>query len=104
MGHYEAERKRRSSPGAIGPRTPNRTRKRRGGGLDRMSIQVTHMEKTRENPRIKNAGKAGNLTCDVGSDGLVIRNSDYGQGELDKLAGEILRAVLNKKRLLGIRR
>ena len=69
-------------------------------GTEKMRIQVTYMERTRENSKIKLAKETRELTLFLGPDAVRIERSDYDEGELSKLAEDILRAVKDKKRLL----
>jgi len=69
-------------------------------GTEKMRIQVTYMERTRENSKIKLAKKTRELRLFIGADAVRIERSDYDEGELPKLAEDILKAVKDKKRLL----
>jgi len=69
-------------------------------GTEKMRIQVTYMERTKENSKIKLAKKTRELTLFIGADAVRIERSDYDEGELPKLAEDILKAVKDKKRLL----
>lgn len=69
-------------------------------GTERMTIQVTRMERDRSNPRIKTARETKSI---VGRpDGLLFKiiRSDFIGDELDSVCAQILRAVQDKKRLL----
>jgi len=69
-------------------------------GLETMMIQVTYMERTRENPRIKIAKETKNLKCRIAGRRLSVVSSDYeGQG-LRRLAADLLQSIRDKKRLL----
>ena len=65
-----------------------------------MSIQVTYLERTREDPKIKNAKETKSLVCALDGESVRFVSSDYAERELRPLADEILRAVKNKKRLI----
>ena len=67
---------------------------------EKMKIQVTYLERTRDNPKIKNAKEVKNLVCAIGKDGIEIISSDYPEKDLKGLAAGILKAVLDKKNLL----
>jgi hypothetical protein len=69
-------------------------------GTEKMRIQVTYMERTRANSKIKLAKETRDLHVIVGKDAVRIERSDYNEGELPKLTEDILRAVKDKKRLL----
>ncbi len=71
-------------------------------GQEKMSIQVTAMEPSKENPQVKYATSSKSILCRVGKDALTIQTSDYDEPELERLASEILRAVLAKKKLLKL--
>ena len=73
-------------------------------GLEKMRIQVTTMEPSQENPQVKYATSSKSISCQVGANVVAIQNSDYAEPELEKLAAEILRAVLAKKKLLKLTR
>ena len=72
-------------------------------GTEKMRIQVTYMERTRENSKIKLAKETRELTLFLGADAVRIERSDYDEGELPKLTEDILKAVKDKKRLLRIK-
>jgi hypothetical protein len=67
---------------------------------ERMAIRVTWMKKDRRNPQARLAGTTKELTCLIGEDGVEIQSSDYTEKEIAALAPEILKAILDKKRLL----
>lgn len=69
-------------------------------GTEKMRIQVTYLERTRENSKVKLAKETRHLDVIVGGDAVRIERSDYNERELPKLAEDILRAVKDKKRLL----
>jgi len=70
------------------------------GGAEKMKIQVTYMERTKENVRIKIAKETKNIICAVAGGAVRIQHSDYIERELPKLAVEILQAIRDKKKLL----
>ena len=70
------------------------------GGVEKMRIQVTYMERTKQDRTIKYAKEVKNISCLVAADRITIQSSDYSEKEMDKLAPDILQAVLNKKKLL----
>lgn len=69
-------------------------------GTEKMRIDVTYLERTRENFRIKMAKETRHLDVIVGRDNVRIERSDYDDRELPKLTEEILAAIKDKKRLL----
>ena len=69
-------------------------------GIERMKVQVTYMERTKEDPRIKNAKETRSFVCRVDGNVLRIESSAYKDKEIGPLADEILKAVKNKKRLM----
>lgn len=69
-------------------------------GTEKMRIQVTYLERTRENSKVKLAKETRHLNVIVGEDAVRIERSDYDEGELPKLAEDVLRAIKDKKRLL----
>jgi hypothetical protein len=73
-------------------------------GRERMRLQVTTMEPSRNDPQVKYARAVKNIACVVEGDNVSIGRSDYSERELDRLAADILRAVLDKKKLLKLRR
>ncbi len=70
------------------------------GGLEKMRIQVTYMERTKEDRTIKYAKEVKNISCLVAADRIKIQSSDYNEKEMGKLAPDILQAIQNKKKLL----
>ena len=70
------------------------------GGVEKMRIQVTYLERTKQDRTIKYAKEVKNITCLVAADRIKIQSSDYSEKEMDKLAPDILQAILNKKKLL----
>jgi hypothetical protein len=70
------------------------------GGLEKIKIQVTTMERTKQDRNVKYAKDVKNISCLVAADTVQIQSSDYSEKELSKLAPDILQAILNKKKLL----
>jgi len=71
-----------------------------GGGGDRMKIQITYLERSEKDPRVKTARESKSLTCAVGRTGLRVLDSDFEDREIPRLASDILQAVKDKKRLI----
>ena len=69
-------------------------------GQEKMRLQVTYLEPTKENPQVKYAKDLKNIMCVVIGNNVTIQSSDYTERELEKLAPEILRAIQDKKKLL----
>jgi hypothetical protein len=69
-------------------------------GVERMTVQVTRMERNRNDPRIKTARETRSIVG--GPDGKLFRiaRSDFAADELESVCAQILRAVQDKKRLL----
>jgi hypothetical protein len=72
-------------------------------GLEKMKIQVTYLERTKENRNIKYAREMKNISCRIAAGGVEIQSTDYTNREMDKLVPDILQAILNKKKLLRIK-
>ena len=70
------------------------------GGVETMRIQVTYMERTKQDRTIKYAKEMKTISCIVAADRITVQSSDYSEKEMDKLAPDILQAILNKKKLL----
>lgn len=70
------------------------------GGVEKMRIQVTTMERSKQDRTIKYAKDVKNISCLVAADTVKIQSSDYSEKEMSKLVPDILRAILNKKKLL----
>jgi hypothetical protein len=66
----------------------------------RMTIQVTRLEPSRDDPRIKYARDPKTIVCRFPAAGAEVVRSDYSQAELKTLLPEVLRAVVDKKNLL----
>jgi Icc-related predicted phosphoesterase len=69
---------------------------------DKMHIQVTYLERTRDNPKVKYAKETKILACGVAGETIQVQRSDYEESELEGLTKDILKAIKNKKRLLKI--
>lgn len=67
------------------------------GDGESMSVQVTWLERSKADPRVKNARETKTLTCRVRLDDVRILSSDFPADRVGKLAEEILKAVLDKK-------
>ena len=72
-------------------------------GTEHMTIQVTYLERTKENPKIKLAKETRSIKLAVDNGGLRLERSDYDERDLARLAEDILKAVQDKKRLLKIK-
>jgi hypothetical protein len=72
-------------------------------GLEKMTIQVTYLERTKENRNVKYAREMKNISCLVAAGGVEIQSTDYTNREMDKLVPDILQAILNKKKLLKLK-
>ena len=66
----------------------------------RMLLQVTQLERSRGDRNVKYARGTRRVLCFLENGKLEVRRSDYSDAELEELADGILRAVLDKKRLL----
>jgi len=69
-------------------------------GSERMIIQVTYMERNRDNPRIKIAKETKSLKCRIAGGRLLVVSSDYEERVLRRLAADLLQSIRDKKRLL----
>ncbi len=70
-------------------------------GADRMRIQVTIMERSGNDPKIKYARGTKSFVCRVSPAGeAALLTSDYTTQELEPVLRALKRAVLDKKRLL----
>lgn len=67
---------------------------------ERLTIQVTYLQSSENNPTIKYAKKVKNILCLIGGDKIDIIKSDYDEKESIKFLPEILRAIRGKKKLL----
>jgi hypothetical protein len=66
----------------------------------RMTIQITRLEPSRDNPRVKYARDPKTIVCRFPADRVEVVQSDYSSPDLEILLKEILRAVVDKKNLL----
>jgi len=71
-------------------------------GREKMKIQVTKMRTVNLMPHVQAAGETKLLTCSISGQILTVERSDFSPDILDQLAPEILRAVLDKKKLLKL--
>jgi len=67
---------------------------------EKMKIQVTYMEPSEGNPLVKIARRTKTITCLLEGDQVSLLTSEYEEKELARTSGEILQAVLGKKKLL----
>lgn len=65
-----------------------------------MTIQITKLEPTRQNPRIRYGKEGRMIVCRLRPDRVEITRSDYRQDELKAVLEEVLKAVRDKKSLL----
>lgn len=72
-------------------------------GTNSMMIQVTYLERTKENPKVKLAKETRLIKIDIEKRIPRLERSDYDERDLPRLAEDILKAVQDKKRLLKIR-
>jgi len=70
------------------------------GGGERMRIQVTTLERSANDRKIKYARGAKNLVCRVSAGEATVLASDYEARELASVLRDLKRAILDKKRLL----
>jgi len=66
----------------------------------RMTLQVTQLERSRGDRNVKYARGTRRVLCFLENGKLEVSRSDFDDRELEELAGGILRAVLDKKKLL----
>jgi hypothetical protein len=69
-------------------------------GTERMTIQVTRMDRDRNDPRIKTARETKSIVGGLDGSLFRITRSDFAADELESVCVQILRAVQDKKRLL----
>jgi len=67
---------------------------------ERITIQVTYMQPSENNPTIKYARNVKSILCIVGAENISINKSDYDAKELKKFLPKVLRAIRGKKKLL----
>jgi hypothetical protein len=65
-----------------------------------MTIAVTALERSRNDPKVKYARGTRTLVCGLADGTASLISADGGLPAWDKTAAEVLRAVLDKKRLL----
>lgn len=70
------------------------------GGAERMRIQVTALERSTNDPKIKYARGIKNAVCRVSPGDAAVLTSDYAALELEAVLRDLKRAILDKKRLL----
>jgi len=69
-------------------------------GAERMTIQVTRMERNRNDPRIKTARETKSIIGYPDRSLFRITRSDFAADELESVCSQILRAIQDKKRLI----
>jgi hypothetical protein len=69
---------------------------------ERMKIQVTEMERSRENPRVGYARITRSVSCLVVGNTVDVQESEFEERSLERLATQILKAIQDKKKLLKI--
>jgi len=72
-------------------------------GVETMKIQVTELERSKEDRNIKYAKGVKNISCRLVANRLEVQSSDYSDREMAKLAPDILQAIRNKKKLLKLK-
>jgi hypothetical protein len=70
------------------------------GDEDRMHVQITSLERSEADRRVKRAAGSRALLCAVRDGALRLVRSDVADDEIARLAADILKAVLDKKRLI----
>ena len=70
------------------------------GSRERMTIQVTRMERSPSDPRIKTARETLTIVGAPDGPGFRIVRSDFSGDALETVCIQILRAVQDKKRLI----
>ena len=66
----------------------------------RMTIRVTRLEPSRDNPGVRYGRDPKTLVCRFAADGAEVLSSDYSASDLETLLPGIVRAVIDKKNLL----
>jgi hypothetical protein len=66
----------------------------------RMTVVVSRLEPSGDNPRVKYARDPKTVICRFGGSAVEIVRSDYPEAELEKLLPSVLKAVVDKKALL----
>ncbi len=67
----------------------------------RMTLQVTHLEPSPGNPRIKNSTWSKTLICVLEGDRVEIERSEFEEKDLPPVLAGVLKAITDKKRLMG---
>jgi hypothetical protein len=67
---------------------------------ERITIQVTYLQRSENNPTIKYAKNVRSISCLYGGDKIDIVKSDYDKKERKTLLPDVLRAIRDKKKLL----
>jgi len=67
---------------------------------ERITIQVTYLQPSENNPIIKYAKNMRSVSCLIGGDRIDIIKSDYDEKECKTMLPEVLRAIRDKKKLL----
>jgi len=67
---------------------------------DRMTIQVAYMKRDRRNRRVATTIDSKVLSCRLEEGQVLLTQTDYAEKEMKEFLRELLRAILNKKRLL----
>jgi hypothetical protein len=69
-------------------------------GADRMQVQITYLERSAGDPRVKYARETRSLACSLAGGGVRLIRSDFVDRDIPRLADEILQAIKDKKRLI----
>jgi len=69
-------------------------------GYEMMKIQVTTLERSLSDPRIKTARGSKAVACRLDGEGVTIISSELGEKDLVRTAKELLTAITDKKRLI----
>ena len=69
-------------------------------GSTRMTIRVTRLEPSREDPRVRYGRDPRMLVCQMSGERAEMLSCDYSPSELEALLPRIVRAVVDKKNLL----
>jgi hypothetical protein len=73
---------------------------RRLESVERMTVSITALERSRRDPKIKYARGTKTIACDLADGTARLVSADYDAPASDEIAAAVLRAVLDKKRLL----